>query len=670
MKLTPTKLLTLLVIALVSISYSNHRNCYAGATEVPDAPDVEKAPVKPKVDFTKFSLEELKNVEIVSVSKKPEKVSEVPAAVFVITQKDIRRSGATSIPEALRMAPGVHVARINTTEWAVNIRGLNDKFANNLLVLIDGRSIYSHFYSGVFWDIQDTVMEDIERIEVIRGPGAAVWGANAVNGVINIITKNAADTQGANIVFLGGSEEQSTSIRYGGKFKTDGDYRLYGKFFNRGELSGVARAIEDEYLNFSDEDPASDEWRSGRAGFRMDLAPGQGLPESARNTYTIQGEAYRNRYDKDVKGTPTTSEAGGGHILGRWQHTISHTSDTVLQFYYINNQKDFDPGSGKVNTADVDFQHRFAFSDNNDIVWGLEYKYIADQYGNSQWIKFDPEDQDQHFVSTFIQDDVTITPERLFLTLGSKLEHNQITGLEVQPSIRMRYTPNKIHSLWAAISRAIRVPSRFELDGIKFIPDDPPNDDQVRAILFGNDQLTSEKLIAYEIGHSWQPNSKVWFNTAVFYHDYNDLIGQTSELPDGELTYDNNLDGRAYGLEIASDWKLRDNILLGLAYTYLHNDIDQNEIFDTSGAPRNMLSIRSLWDITPKTEFDLWLRYVDNVPEKSVTSYTTLDVRLAYQLWSGVEISLVGQNLFAEHHQEFSDLEVDRSIYAKIDWQF
>lgn len=668
MKSTPPKFFTLLVIALVSISYFDHQICFAVTKETSEPA---------KVDFTKFSLEELKNVEIVSVSKKPEKVSEVPAAVFVITQEDIRRSGATSIPEALRIVPGVHVARITTTEWAVNIRGLNDKFANNLLVLIDGRSIYSHLYSGVFWDIQDTVMEDIERIEVIRGPGAAVWGANAVNGVINIITKHARNTQGTDLVVIGGSEEQSASIRYGGNFKKDNDYRVYAKFFNRGELSGVVDAIGTDYINFSDEALPSKEWRSGRAGVRMDLAPGQGLPDNANNTYTIQAEAFRNRYDKDINDTPTTSEAGGGHILGRWQHNISHNSDTVLQFYYNHNQKDYDPGSGRVNTADVDFQHRFAFSDNNDIVWGVEYKYITDEYANSRKIALDPENRDQHFVSTFIQDDYAIAPEKLILTLGSKFEHNQITGLEIQPSLRIRYSPNNIHSFWGAISRAIRVPSRIELDGIKYEADD----DQVKEV-FGNDQLTAEKLIAFEMGHRWQPNNKIWFNTAIFYNDYNDLIGEELASPDIMTptyepdimppTYElaNNRNGRSYGLELASDWQLRKNLLLGLSYTYLHNDIHQNEEFEASGAPRNMLSIRSLWDISSKLNFDLWLRYVDNVPEKNVTSYTTLDARLAYQILNGLEFSLVGQNLFEERHQEFSELEVDRSIYAKIDWQF
>jgi iron complex outermembrane receptor protein len=411
----------------------------------------------------------------------------------------------------------------------------------------------------------------------------------------------------------------------------------------------------------------------------MDLAPGRGLPEGAANTYTVQGELYRNRYDKELKTSGTdasrtdTSEAGGGHLLARWQHKISEESETALQCYYNHDQKDYDPGSGRVNTADVDFQHRFSFNNRNDIVWGVEYKYIKDEFANTPSVRLDPENKDQHFVSTFIQDDLTLTPDRLTLTVGSKFEHNQITGLEIQPSIRMRYTPNNIHSFWAAVSRAIRVPSRIEFDGTEYKQSQSPSGEDVDVIYYGNDQLTSEKLIAYELGHSWQPSNQIWFNTAVFYNDYNDLIGieQLSTPPPADtLIYENNKNGRSYGLEIASDWQARENILLSLAYTYLHNDINQSEWFGDSGAPRNMLSVRSFWDLTSKLDFDLWLRYVDNVPEKKVSSYTTLDARLAYRITQKLEFAVVGQNLFEEGHQEFSGLEVDRSIYAKIDWQF
>jgi iron complex outermembrane receptor protein len=406
----------------------------------------------------------------------------------------------------------------------------------------------------------------------------------------------------------------------------------------------------------------------------MDLSPGQGLPENAANTYTVQGELYRNRYDKELKPTLTgTSKAGGGHLLARWQHKMSEESETALQCYYNNDQKDYDPGSGRVHTADVDFQHRFSFNPRNDIIWGLEYKYITDEFANTDTVRLDPRNKDQHFISTFVQDDFILTPERITLTLGSKFEHNQMTGLEIQPSLRMRYTPNHIHSFWAAISRAIRVPSRIEFDGTESKQLESPTGEDVEGILYGNDQLTSEKLVAFELGHSWQPSNRIWFNTALFYNDYNDLIGIkqiSASPPQYELSYENNKNGRSYGLEIASDWQVNDSILLNFSYTYLHNDINQSKWFADSGAPRNMISVRSLWDLTSKFDFDLWLRYVDNVPEKKVSSYTTLDTRLAYRVTDKLEFAIVGQNLFEDGHQEFSELEVDRSIYAKIDWQF
>lgn len=649
---------------------------------------------KKSLDFTQFSLEELKNVEIISASKKPVKLSETPAAVYVITQDDIRRSGATSIQEALRLAPGVHVARITATDWAVNIRGLNNKFAQNLLVLIDGRSVYTHVFSGVFWDIQDTVMEDIERIEVIRGPGAALWGANAVNGVINIITKRSQETQGWRTVVLGGNKEQIISARFGGDYEQSTYYRGYAKFFNRGNLSDVGKNFENDFINSNSDVQQSKEWRSGRAGFRTDIAPGQGLPASADNSFTLQGEAYRNRYDKEVErsfpfsnSTRTdTSEAGGAHILGRWQHTITHDSETILQLYYDHAQKDYDPSSGRVNTTDVDFQHRFGLAETHEIVWGLEYRHISDEFDESQNVQMDPENLDQSLVSTFIQDEFKIVPERLSLILGSKFEHNAVTGLEIQPNLRMLYLPHPRHSLWAAVSRAIRVPSRLELDGT--VNDsvqltDTATDEPVDVIIHGDGALESEKLIAYELGYRFQPSDTLWADATVFYNVYEELVGlqqddRTSPAEPFNLRYNNNNNGQAYGFELASDWQITSYWLLSAAYTYLHTDIDENEIDDPSLAdaiaqgsnPRNQISLRSNLDITRQIDFDFWLRYVDNLPEIGVTSYTTFDARLAWRPMEKLELSLVGQNLFEKGHEEYSELEVDRSIYAKVDWQF
>jgi len=672
-----TRILQIIVLTLCLVATDQWAPNCRGENEPPAEDAVQ--------DFTGFTIEELMNVEIVSVSKKPEKLSDVAAAVFVITQDDIRRSGATSIPEALRLAPGVHVARITSTDWAINIRGLNDRFANNLLVLIDGRSVYTPVFSGVFWDIQDTVLEDIDRIEVIRGPGATLWGVNAVNGVINIITKKAKKTQGWQVSALGGDEEGNGSVRYGGVSGEGIHYRAYAKYFNRGKLAGI---IEDD----PDVNSTSD-WQSGRLGFRMDWDPGKISGADPRDSLTLQGEAYKNEYDTNIDRVSLsppysivesdTSEASGGHLLGRWQHKISATSNTILQFYYDHAEKDYDPGSGRVETLDLDFQHRFNFFERQDIVWGLGYRFISDKFDNTLDITMDPERLDQDLVSAFVQDEIQLLPDRLFLIVGSKFEHNDFTGLEVQPSIRMMWTPEKRHSIWGAISRAMRMPSRLEHDVRAISPFEP----QPIGTL-GNNNLDSEELTAYELGYRVQPRSNLLLDTAVFYYDYDKLIGlksgetfpingifPTDVIP---VLYDNNLEGEAYGLEVTADWKVIRQWRLMASYGYLYTKISGDDIelaeisesFNPKTNPRNQFSVRSLFDITKQIDFDLWLRYVGSLREINVSAYTTIDARLAWRPMENLELSVVGQNLFEEGHSEFSTLKVERSIYGKVVWSF
>ena len=426
----PASAMAVVLVVCVSMLLSPEMGWTAGS---------DPANSEDSTDFTAFSLEELKDVVIVSASKKPEIVSNTAAAVYVITQEDIRRSGVTSIPEALRLAPGVHVARITATEWAINIRGLNSQFARNLLVLIDGRSVYTHVFSGVFWDIQDTVLNDIDRIEVVRGPGAAVWGANAVNGVINIITKKAAQTQGGETVVLAGSQEQLASVRYGGTLKNQAYYRVYGKFFNRGDLSDVSVDLDSQSGNPNDAE-SSDNWRSGRGGFRLDMEPGHGLSESSSNSFTLQGETYKNRYDKEFERRSiifpglaslqnngnSTSEAVGWHLQGTWQHAMASDSATTLQIYHDYAKKDYDPGSGRVNTTDLEFQHHLTLGGNHAFVWGLEYKNINDEFEESANISMTPSNLSQNFWSASLQDEITIQPQRLSLIIGSKIRRQRI----------------------------------------------------------------------------------------------------------------------------------------------------------------------------------------------------------------------------------------------------
>jgi iron complex outermembrane receptor protein len=681
-------LTVVLIVCWVGLLPSQH--CFADETT-----DLKEE----STDFTKFSLEELKDVVIVSASKKPEMVSDVAAAVYVITQQDIRRSGVTSIPEALRLAPGVHVARISATDWAINIRGLNDQFAQNLLVMIDGRKVYTHVFSGVFWDIQDTVIEDIDRIEVIRGPGAALWGANAVNGVINIITKQAKQTQGWQTVVLGGSEEQSGSLRYGGTLASGAHYRTYGKFFNRGDLSDVRL---DSLDNTSDPNDAqsSDDWRSVRGGFRIDLEPGHGLSTTSPNNFALQGEVYSNRYEKEIEGRSIifpgavsnqtgkteTSKASGWHMMGRWQYTIASDSETILQIYYDQAKKDYDPGSGQVHTTDLDFQHRLPLAKTQELVWGFEYKFISDEFDDNANIQMHPTKLDQNQWSAFIQDEVKILPDRLTFIAGSKFDYNEFTGIEIQPSIRALYTPDKRYSIWAAISRAVRVPSRLELHGgtsdLVNVPEIDP-DDPVEVTTHGNSDLESEELTSYELGVRLTTPLRLRFDATLFYNDYRDLIGL--ELDDNDPDDDridlgcaNNRSGHAYGFELALDWKVYSNWMLGGSYSYLNTMIDENKVEDPYIAaliaqdsnPRHLFSVRSYLDITPQIDFDVWLRYVSRLPERDIDGYMVMDARIAWRLSADLELSLVGQNLLESGHSEFSSLEVERSIYAKIDWKF
>ncbi|WP_373497964.1 TonB-dependent receptor plug domain-containing protein [Desulfococcus sp.] len=667
------------VLAFLSMN-GRPGGAWAGPPEKPNDADI---------DFTEFSLEELKSVKITSASKMPENLSEVPSAVFVITRDDIRRSGATSIPEALRMAPGVEVARISATEWAVNMRDLNQLFANKLLVLMDGRSIYSHVASGVFWDIQDTVLEDIDRIEVIRGPGAALWGVNAVNGVINIITKKAADTRGPQVTALVGTEEGVGTARYGDAMGDEGHYRIYAKYFNRGGLFQE----DTDFLG----DSAKKDWQSGRGGAKLEWTPGAG-----RDTLFLEGEIFQNRYEDEipvavqeppfVRETQDISRAKGGHVLGRWTRAFSEKSDSALQFYYDYYDKDIDFANVDVSTYDLDFQHRFSFLDRNEFIWGLNYRLITDRFQNSDDFVLDPDAQTLHYYSAFVQDKIRIV-DRLNLTLGAKFEHNDYTGWEIQPSVRLLWTPKDRHSFWSAVSRAARVPSRVEYDGrieeILFSGAAAEADKGAVLVGMGNDELEAETVIAYEIGYRFQPTTALWFDTTGFYNDYKDLIAfrynedariETDPIPRliVPLHYDNTLGGESYGVEMAAYWQATPSWLLQGSYTFLKTNLSQ-DLLDAGGVeaflvsasnPRNQVSLRSALNLTRRLELDLWFRYVDRLSENDVDDYASLDARLAYRPAERWELSVVGQNLLEARHAEFSSIEVERSVYVKADWCF
>ncbi|MBN1931032.1 MAG: TonB-dependent receptor [Desulfobacterales bacterium] len=647
--------------------------------------NIEKRPLT-DTDLTELSLEDLMNIEITSVSKKSQKLSEAAAAIFVITQDDIRQSGVTSIPEALRLVPGIHVTRINASKWAITDRGFNGQFANKLLVLMDGRTIYDPLFSGVYWDVQDTVLEDIERIEVIRGPGATLWGANAVNGVINIITKDACNTQGGLIsAGMGTEDREFCSLRYGDKFGDKTAYRIYAKTFERDKA-------EDDEGN-----PTSDDWRMIRFGFRAD---GEA---SNRGYYTLQGDIYDGKIGQSVSLpilTPPFQETltddfpvFGANLLTRWQQELSNESDLTLQFYYDHTEREETVGSIERDTIDIDLQYRFNLVKRQEIICGLGYRYTTDKINTDFPMIFDPNKRDDNLVSGFVQDDITLVPDVLSLILGSKFEYNDYTGFEIQPNSRFRWTPRDNHTLWAAVSRAVRTPSRYEDDATLTLIssiDVPSSSTTIEAIVngFGNSSVKAEDLLALELGYRFYPNERLSFDLATFYNFYNNLIAfefkgiSPGPLPIIPFIITNDADAETYGIEIAADWQALDWWRFQTAYTFFKMDFDMPDgSVSTTGteadSPNHQVSLRSDMELPKNLELNLWFRYIDNIPGRNISAYNTMDICLGWKPIEYIEFSLVGQNLFAPRHLEFVDniffneaAELERSLYGKVTWKF
>src|SRR6266852_6255460 len=473
-------------------------------------------------DVTAMSMEDLMNLQVTSVSKRTQKVADAAAAIFVITQEDIRRSGATSIPEALRLAPGLEVARIDQNKWAIGSRGFNGRFDNKLLVLIDGRSVYTPLFSGVYWNIQDVLLEDIDRIEVIRGPGATLWGANAVDGVINIITKPAASTQSAIVKAGGGTEERASGgVRYGDKIGSDTHYRIYGKYFDWGPSDYITGAT------------AHDGWDAIRGGFRADWTP------AGANSLTVQGDIYRSHYDETLtvpslsvpysNTFPNNGEYSGGNILARWNHNTEGGSMSVQAYYDNTTTVDHSLFEDHQNIFDIDFQDGFHVGNHQQFVLGLGYRSILDHNDSSFTVSLQPNQVNLNQFSAFLQDEISLVDNRLRLTLGSKLEHNTFTGFEVEPNARLLWTLTPNQSVWTAVSRAVRTPALTEeglrLNSAVVPPATPSNPYPFPAVLavFGSHQFSSEDLLAYEFGYRMQATRNLSLDIATFSNSYSNL---------------------------------------------------------------------------------------------------------------------------------------------------
>src|SRR5258706_300843 len=563
-----------------------------------------------KVDVMEMDLEALMKIEFNSPSKRSEKLSDAAAAIYVITQEDIRRSGVTSIPEALRMAPGLEVARQDSHTWAISSRGFNDEFANQLLVLIDGRSVYTPLFAGVYWDVQDLVLEDINRIEVIRGPGAALWGANAVNGVINITTKKAKDTQGTLISIGTGNEDRAVgSFRYGGQIGEHAFYRVYGKYLHRDNSA------------LPDGSPADDSWSMWRGGFRYDWEP------TEQNLLTLQGDTYTGDLNQAVTvaslSPPAYSEVlrdkvnvSGGDVLGRWTHQFADDADLALKVYYDRTKRDRVVFAERRDTFDLDLQHHFKWGERQDIIFGLGYNVTDDELDNRFPVMFNPDHRTASLYSGLVQDEIQLIRDRLRLILGTKIEHNDYTGWEVQPSGRLSWSITKKQTAWFAASRAISTPSRAEDDirinrqvfGPGAFPPNPALPFPVLISQFGSRDMDSKELIAFELGYRIQPHPRVTLDLATFYNLYDRQRSLEQGTPFPESTYlvvpftiNNLIRGETYGAELASSFQLREWWRVHMNYTVwslqLHKKPGSNDSF-LEGAehdsPNYQFSVRSL----------------------------------------------------------------------------
>lgn len=684
-----------------------------------------------QVDITELSLETLVNLQVVTACRAKKALFKTASAGYVITSEDIRRSSATTIPDLLRTVPGVNVAQINANSWSVSVRGFGQRFSGKLLVLKDGMTIYTPTFSGVYWDIRDTMLEDVDRIEIIRGPGGAVWGANAVNGIINIITKNAADTQGGLVVAAGGTEEGISEVRYGGTVGDDLSYRIWGK-----------GALRDASVH-DDGSRGQDGWSSLRGGLRADMTP----TDNDRVTVTADifsghvgqntwipspyapGSLYLDEYDAPY---------WGGNILTRLEHDFGRDVNLAVQVFFdaVELKRRFQGGvygpdqtsTEGTYTLDFDSQIHFPIGSRHDVIAGIGYRSIWDKFTSEPYwsATMSPSHLQRSIYSAFVHDTITLWEDRLALILGCKLEHNDYTGFEVQPSARLLWTPSERHTLWAAVSRAVRTPSRAERDqlylrepamaitnvnlsptaaligaaggvrtllatGLASGAGAGGYSIPVIPVVQGSDDFVSEELVAIEMGYRMQPVDRFSLDIAGFVNFYDKLMVMEADnlvLGPGYalfgLKVSNGRKGTGYGVELSARWEATDWWRLDASYSYQHVDTWQRSagrnllpMGGTEDSPESTASLQSHMDLPSGIELDVTGRYTDELASLEVDSYLEMDARLAWSPYENLEIALIGRNLLHNHHEEFKDRivylgdsQIERSVLAKVTWRF
>lgn len=599
-------------------------------------------------DLTGLSLDALLAIEVTSVSKNAEKLTDAAAAAFVLTGEEIRASGVQTLPEALRLVPGMQVARVDAHTWAITARGFNSTLADKLEVQMDGRTLYTPLFSGVFWEIQDTFLGDVDRIEVIRGPGAALWGANAVNGVINIVTKRAAETQGTAVELAGGNETRyQTGARYGGSLGDMGHYRAY-----------VKSSDYDSYRGSGGADP-QDAWALSQAGFRTDWKL------QNQDDLTVQGDIY----DGEIERLGETMS--GFNILGNWQRQLSDTSSLTIKAYFDQIERDIPTSFAEERQqADIEFTHRFLWGEDHAITWGGGFRNQKDDITNvpGSGLAFVPDSASLDTWNLFVQDQVRLRDD-LTLTAGSKFEHNDFTGVEIQPSLRLAWLMDENRTLWGAVSRAVRTPNRID------------HGFDIPGFIAPSTAFESEVVIAYELGYRWRVSDTLSTEISTFYNDLDELRGVDFSTQPGKI--DNEGEGTAYGFEATAQWVPRDDLKLLFSYSYLNLDIgpkpgstDTTIESNDSKDPEHQAFIRGTWNINSRWSVSSMLRYVDgfeNQNDGKVPSYNELNSALHWKASDTLNISLVGENLLNKHHLEFggpSPVKVERSLLLRFNWKF
>lgn len=611
----------------------------------------------PPLALADLSLEELAMLPVTSVSKTAKPVSSAPASVFVMTERAIRRSGATILPEALRIAPNLQVARVDAANYAISARGFNGPLSNKLLAMIDGRTIYTPLFSGVFWDAQDVMLEDLDRIEVVSGPGGTMWGANAVNGVINVVSRSAAETQGALVSIGGSSIEQHSAVRYGSGLGEQGYYRVYAKH-GQHDNSKTADGIT-----------VPSGWERSQAGFRADWG------SSAAN-FTLQGDTYRGRV-RNVN--PKDFELSGANILGRAAWALSSRSKVTVQAYYDHTQRlQPEEFAQNLNAFDLELQHEWIASDKHKIVWGGGYRHLTDDVDNDLAFAFLPEELTMQWRNIFLQDEITLSDD-FKLILGSKWEDNPFTRWETMPSAQLAWEPDFTKLVWASIARAVRAPSRIDRDVRS--PGNPPVVGGIPLyFLSGGPDFVAEVADVFEMGYRSQPIAQVSWSVTGFYSEYDKL--RTLEPAENGFghVFRNEAEATAYGVELWGGWQATPKWRLNGGMVVQEIDKTRKpgsaDISDDTGLatddPQFYGYFSSSYDASEKILIDSTLRHVDELTETEVPAYTAVDLRVAWTVAPGLELSLVGQNLLDSAHPEFGSApgrsEHERAFYGKLVW--